>query len=129
MRGSLPRKPGPILGARQSFPKQCGGCEMPFDVGDPITMLPVLCEGDVVSVGRWPSLTGEFAPANFGGRVLWATWLCMGCASLRPGVVAEEVEPAEARRARQAADRQLGRSAVAKGREEAVQRLRALRYR
>jgi len=110
-----------VLGIKQPFPQRCFECRELFHRDDDITMLPVVCEGDILSVGRWPELSGDYATENYGGRVLWARWLHPWCA----GDV--EAEPAQMRLARLSAERYLNRYATASARQRAIERARARR--
>jgi len=75
-------------------------------------MVPVLREGETLSVGRLPSMSGSSASSDRPGRVLWAMWLCATC--VKPDI---NEEPEEVRIERKLAEMALNRRALRSGTE------------
>jgi hypothetical protein len=110
----------PVLGINQPFPQRCFECRELFRTRETVTMIVVLREGDVLSVGRLPHLNGNDGMAARRGRVLWAIWLCMFCAAAR-SAIEDTSEPAVVRDARVSAELGLERRAIAARRTRLTQ--------
>lgn len=101
----------PLLGPNQRFPLYCAECGEWLGKNEDILMQPVLCEGELVSMGRFPDrIAGPQVPSEPIGRVLFARWIHRSCSD-------ETEEPEWLKNLRENEEKRERRSMIAARRE------------